>query len=403
MMPGNDDYTDDYVAELLKRDAKATSSAASNLGIGSLLTKRPTGSAPKPNTRFLNNLIRDTTSHNAALLAKEADESKARLRRLREKEGRLRGKPEQQLYSARARHDGSAARPTKRRRLSEDMDEKSRKRERPGDEEERHAYRSGHHTKERRRNDDNDDDEDHARNRNKKHRNRSRSPDSGEDRQRRSSHRHESHRHRRRRSRSPEKERETESGNHKSHRHRSRSRSRHSSDKRTHRSKYSSSPEPLDRRKPSRKERDGDSDSDPLEAIVGPAPPSQPTIRSKGRGAFNPNTIDSHFAANYDPSADLTPEVEEQDDWDGALEALRDRQKWRQQGAERLLAAGFSEQEVEKWQNQKINSKGEREMDEADVKWSKVGEGREWDRGKVVDDESGHVELKPEWGRLKGT
>ncbi|KAF1344644.1 hypothetical protein BDV97DRAFT_303451 [Delphinella strobiligena] len=386
-MPGNDDYTDDYVAELLKRDAKATSSAASNLGIGSLLTKRPTGSAPKPNTRFLNNLIRDTTSHNAALLAKEADESEARLRRLREKEGRLRGKPEQQLYSARARHDGSAARPTKRRRLSEDMDEKSRKRERPGDEEKGYAHGTGHHANARRRRDDDDsDDKDHAHSRSKKHRKRSRSPDGGEERLRKSSHRHESHRHR------------------------SRSTSRHRSDKRTHRSKYSSSPEPPRRERNAdsqsstiRRQKSPESDSDPLEAIVGPAPPCQPTIRSKGRGAFNPTTIDSHFAANYDPSADTIAEVEEQDDWEGALEALRDRQKWRQQGAERLLAAGFSEQEVEKWRNEKINSKGEREMDEADVKWSKVGEGREWDRGKVVDDESGHVELKPEWGRLKGT
>lgn len=39
-MPANEDYSDDYVAELLKRDAKATSSTASNLGLGSLLAKR---------------------------------------------------------------------------------------------------------------------------------------------------------------------------------------------------------------------------------------------------------------------------------------------------------------------------------------------------------------------------
>lgn len=39
-MPGQDDYADDYVAELLKNDAKATSSAAMNSGLGSLLSKR---------------------------------------------------------------------------------------------------------------------------------------------------------------------------------------------------------------------------------------------------------------------------------------------------------------------------------------------------------------------------
>lgn len=37
---------------------------------------------PKPNTRFLNNIIRDTNSHNRALLAKESVESQARLREL---------------------------------------------------------------------------------------------------------------------------------------------------------------------------------------------------------------------------------------------------------------------------------------------------------------------------------
>jgi len=96
--------------------------------------------------------------------------------------------------------------------------------------------------------------------------------------------------------------------------------------------------------------------------------------------------------------------VGDEDDWESALEALRDRQKWRQQGAERLRAAGFSEEEVDRWSRQKVNSKGEREMDEADVRWSKAGEGREWDRGKAVDDEDGgSVSVKPEWGRLKGT
>ena len=37
---------------------------------------------PKPNTRFLRNIIKGTDTHNKALLAKEAAESKARLKRL---------------------------------------------------------------------------------------------------------------------------------------------------------------------------------------------------------------------------------------------------------------------------------------------------------------------------------
>src|SRR5258705_607033 len=40
---------------------------------------RPPVNHPKPNTRFLRTIIRETDNHNAALLAKEAAESKARL------------------------------------------------------------------------------------------------------------------------------------------------------------------------------------------------------------------------------------------------------------------------------------------------------------------------------------
>ena len=105
--------------------------------------------------------------------------------------------------------------------------------------------------------------------------------------------------------------------------------------------------------------------------------------------------MDSHFSSTYDPSVDVHPNSGSEDDWDQALEALRDRQRWKQQGAERLRSAGFTEDEVQKWE------KGGEKRD-SDVRWAKKGEGREWDRGKVVDDE-GAVDLKPEWGRLKGT
>lgn len=146
--------------------------------------------------------------------------------------------------------------------------------------------------------------------------------------------------------------------------------------------------------------RSSSSDSDPLEAIVGPVPP--PKVKPRGRGAFTADssaTTNARFAADYDPSADVAlPEPGLDDDWDMALEALRDRQKWAQAGAERLKAAGFTDVQVEKWA--KGGSRGEK--DDSDVRWAKKGEGREWDRGKVVgsDDE---IELRPEWGRLKGT
>lgn len=124
-------------------------------------------------------------------------------------------------------------------------------------------------------------------------------------------------------------------------------------------------------------------------------PPPEPKVRVRGRGAMRASTaMDAHFAADYDPSQDVQPDSEE-DDWDMALEALRDRQRWKQQGAERLKAAGFTDEEVKKWE------KGG-EKTEEDVRWRKKGEGREWDRGKVVDDD-GHIDIRAEWGRLKGT
>jgi hypothetical protein len=103
--------------------------------------------------------------------------------------------------------------------------------------------------------------------------------------------------------------------------------------------------------------------------------------------------MDARFSSTYDPSVDVRLNSDVEDDWGDALEALRDRQRLKQQHADRLKAAGFSEEEVKKWE------KGD-EKTEDDVRWSKKGEGREWDRGKVLDDD-GDVDLKADWGRLK--
>ena len=148
----------------------------------------------------------------------------------------------------------------------------------------------------------------------------------------------------------------------------------------------------------SRKKRatSSSSDTDPLDAIIGPPPPPPiPKVLARGRGNFSSSSaIDSHFSLNYDPSVDVHPDPEVEDDWDQALEAIRDRQRWQKLGAERLKSAGFTEEEVKKWE-----TGGEKT--EEDVKWKGRGEGREWDRGKVIGDDG--VETRPEWGRLKGT
>lgn len=86
----------------------------------------------------------------------------------------------------------------------------------------------------------------------------------------------------------------------------------------------------------------------------------------------------------------------EDDDWELALEALRDRARWKQKGEERLRQAGFSESTVDRWKNNAAFTGGDMEGHIEDVKWSKKGEGREWDRGKVFD-EDGHVDVRASW------
>lgn len=127
--------------------------------------------------------------------------------------------------------------------------------------------------------------------------------------------------------------------------------------------------------------------------------------------------MDQHFASTYNPTLDRHPDSEpenEKEDWDMALEALRDRAIWKQKGAERLRAAGFGDEEVKKWEES--GSGKEKEMGAEDVKWNGRGEAREWDRGKVVLDEDdagddedrkvklkrGDVRLEAAWGRKTG-
>lgn len=122
-----------------------------------------------------------------------------------------------------------------------------------------------------------------------------------------------------------------------------------------------------------------DSDSDPLDDIIGPKPPSP--VRKRGRGAVSGSSaMDSRFESGYDPKGDVALDHDENDDdWGSALEALRDRQRWKEQGADRLRAAGFTDEQVKKWE------KGD-QKNEDDVRWTKKGEQREWDRGKTLKD-----------------
>ncbi|KAJ5040471.1 uncharacterized protein L3040_006127 [Drepanopeziza brunnea f. sp. 'multigermtubi'] len=294
-----EDLTDDYVASLLAKDAKESSIKYSSVGLEAFGRSKPPANKPKPNTRFLRNIIKDTDSHNAALLAKEAAESRARLKSL--------------APSVTSREKTVAGADIRRRQLGDIA-----------------AILGGRSTKRKR--------EERG---NMEGKTVNYSSEDGE-----------------------------------------KPRSKKSKDK----------PEETSGVKRQReRDRDEDYDSDPLDDIIGPRPPPIPEVKCKGRGIMSKSSgIDSRFSANYDPTADVQLDFDEENDWDQALEALRDRTKWKQQGADRLRAAGFTDEEVSKWERG-----GEKR--EEDVKWSKKGEGREWDRGKIVS-ESGFISIQAKFG-----
>ncbi|KAI4647045.1 uncharacterized protein J4E78_009017 [Alternaria triticimaculans] len=413
------DLNDDaYIAELLKEDAKKATKTYELVGIDAF-NPRMKSRAPRPNKGFLQHLIRQTDSHNSALLAKEAAESRARLRMMdREKrqaaeQGDAWAPSRRDVESAgnqgRLAPSGSdvdrcEAESSRRQDRSKDEDRHTRKRRElaaalsnPISRRHRDRSRDGHRHK--RRHDS--EDEDHSkrkRRRSKSPRDRSRKDKYGKEQERYKprgrDHKDREHARRTSHSRIPSRSRSRSphSSKHRKHsRHRDRTRSL--SPKR----KSATSKPPKPSRHPTKRSPSpASSSSDPLEAIVGPLPPPRsPPVRSKGRNAYKPQNggIESRFSSTYDPTTDVRPASDVEDDWGDALEALRDRARWQQQGADRLKQAGFTDDQVRKWERGDVQG-------EEDVVWRKKGEGREWDRGKVVDEE-GDVEVRADFGRLK--
>lgn len=121
--------------------------------------------------------------------------------------------------------------------------------------------------------------------------------------------------------------------------------------------------------------------------MVGPMPAPKP----RGRGALTGSSgIDRRFSDSYDPKTDvqMDDDVAHAGQWDDAVEAFRDRQKLKQNQEARLRTAGFSESHIERIQAATTTTRSG-EKSEADVQWTKAGEKREWDRGKVSEDEDG--------------
>ncbi|KAK4950472.1 hypothetical protein LTR10_011454 [Elasticomyces elasticus] len=347
-MPLGEALDDDYVINLLKSDATRITS-----------TRPRAKDAPKPNIRFLRNVIRETDSHNAALKAKEAEDARVKLLELRRQE----------------RSGGSG-----KRKRDEDGEGKAEKKPRSGERNGRWASALGGLGKVR------------STEREGKGEIKVKGA-AAESRKRRRDDSHE---------RRVEDERRTKKLQQPEELSRPSERNHGKERRRRDKSVSERSRSPQRRRKEDRHKsvrNEVDEDSDPLESIIGPRP--APAVRPRGRGAQNANvsssTIDARFAADYDPSADIHPDHDgdggEGDDWDMAISALQARTRFKASQKDRLKAAGFTEEEVGRWEKG-----GKVEKDVGDVRWKKKGEGREWDAGKA-EDEEGRLETKVAWAK----
>ncbi|KAF4975427.1 hypothetical protein FZEAL_7775 [Fusarium zealandicum] len=375
-MPNDEILTDDYVADLLAQEASDCSLKYSAMGMDAYRENKKPANMMKPNTRFLRHIIKDTDNHNKALLAKEAAESRARLKDLERSEELKRRKTNPSIHDIRRRQMGDihAILGGKKRGRTEDdatssskdskHRETERRPEREKDSTDKDLFRDRrddqkHHGRLSRRDDRHRKSGDTAERpersrREHKRRERSRSRDKSSDSEGR--HRH-SHR-RRERSRSPERRRRSRSPREKRSKHRHRSPLKDTKDTRK------------------RKDKEKEDDSDPLDDLIGPAPPP----KYRGRGTFGGSSgIDRRFSETYDPKTDIQMDEDEGGgNWDDALEAFRDRQKLRQNQEQRMKSAGFADEQIQR-------ASGTDEKTADSVQWSKAGEKREWDRGKGGD------------------
>ncbi|KAM0561151.1 hypothetical protein ACHAPJ_003655 [Fusarium lateritium] len=326
----------------------------------------------KPNTRFLRHIIKDTDNHNKALLAKEAAESKARLKDLERAEDAKRRKTNPTTHDIRRRQMGdihAILGGKKRPRTEEDAGPSSRK----------DSKRNDKDRKSERGRDQNEDDLFTDRRSDRRQHGRLSREDrhsKTEDESRRSDRSRKEHR-RRERSRSGDRDSEEE-GHRRSHRRRNRSRSpahrrrsrspRKSKSRHRHRS-------PLGKKEDRKRKDEEDAGSDASEDLMGPAPPP----KYRGRGTVGGSSgIDRRFSETYDPKTDIQMDEDEGGDtWDDAVEAFRDRQKLRQNQEQRMKAAGFADEQIQQ-------ASGTDDKSAEDVQWSKAGEKREWDVGKVI-------------------
>lgn len=308
-------FSDDYVASILQRDAdkKSTSNLSSLFSSVGSVTRatKPRSAAPKPNARFLRNLVRDVDSHNAALKEKQERESRRRMWDLqRGKKGERPERVKRKVEVEAEDDDGKEAGSKRRRRSLERYAPGSARHGRANDGSPTTRERKHHHHRSENRRQERD-----------KERSRSRSPD----RERKHHHHHHNHHHRSKRSREHERDKARA-------RSRSPDRSHHSS---------------IRRRRDVQKEEEEEEQSS-SEAEIGPELPA------RGRGSQHASILDR-------------PE------------------------------------EAERWKTTRPEVVVEEDI--ANVKWTAMGQKREWDRGKEQDPfniKSDSEEPEEMWaGRLK--
>ncbi|KAJ6087305.1 hypothetical protein N7467_006219 [Penicillium canescens] len=424
---------DDYVAQVLAKEARESSLKYSSQGLSALMPSKPAGNAPKPNTRFLRHLIKETDNHNTALKRKEERESRERMRQLKAQSSTASSSTDRTIRKSDDRNEARRSRESRRddkrghyhsscrrhrsRSASTERDRSRRHRRRnedhdgPDERRDRDERRSGHRHYESSRRDRRDREKDYSRRRRDRSysESRSRSPrrDRSRDRHRRRRQDRRDEPSARRRSRSQEILKSCSKGDD----------APSNGTRRSHGETTTRHDRPSASTTAAR-QTDTGNESDPLEDLVGPLPPNKndAVIRSRGRGAYkNLSNIDAHFAPGYDPATDVQLDDDNshsagqqssrrpvaglmtgEDDWDMALEALRDRTRWKQKGEERLREAGIDDAAIDRWKSNAAFTGLNREGNPEHVQWSKKGEGREWDRGKFVDDE-GHINVRAAW------
>ncbi|KAI8675069.1 hypothetical protein NCS57_00406600 [Fusarium keratoplasticum] len=368
-MSNDEILTDDYVADLLAQEASDCSLKYSAMGMEAYRENKKPANMLKPNTRFLRHIIKDTDNHNKALLAKEAAESRARLKDLERAKEIERRKTNPSTHDIRRRQMGDihAILGGKKRRRSDgdagpssSKDSKKRESEhksrRERDSKDKDLFKDQrddrrHHGRLSRedRHSKTDDGESRSERSRREHKRRERSRSRGSEEEER--HRHS--RRRKDRSRSPTRRRRSRSPRETKSRHRHRS--------------------PLNTTNDTRKQKDEKEDSDAGEDLFGPAPPP----KYRGRGTIGGSSgIDRRFSENYDPKKDIQMDDDEGGgNWDDAVEAFRNRQKLRQNQEQRPSTVEFT--------NDKVPRAGNVDEKSAEsVRWSKAGEKREWDLGK---------------------